>query len=286
MKIYDTSQLSQYQKCPMSYYLQYIKNLKRKTLDDTNASMNFGTAFHSYLENKFKGAMYDFNTYLQPEALPQYSTEALRFFCDTYTKKNGASDKNFKVKEIEVVSEIDIEDKKFKVKCDGVIELQGNIYGIEHKTTKSIGYLYFNKYFLNAQISAQCYAIKQKYGECSGVLLNVGEIKILKNKPRSDTDGWKQTDDGFLVANFQREYINRSNYELSDWVDNTKKWIKIIESASEYPKATASWGGGICSSCQYKDLCKVSHGIELDESILDLFYEEYNSTEYLENKGE
>ena len=81
-------------------------------------------------------------------------------------------------------------------------------FGLEHKTTKSLGYYYFDKYFLSPQITAQCYSILKDFGSCSGVLLNVGEIKMLKRKPSAAYDGVKQTDDGYIVCKFESMPIN------------------------------------------------------------------------------
>lgn len=282
--MYDNSSISQFSKCPMSYYLQYILQLKKKYIDDSNQSKQFGDYFHKFVESQLKKTSFTLEGYEAPEDLPQYSKKALETFCKTYIDKYSMEDKEYELLNIEDVFEFDLGGYPFKVKCDAVIGHRGNIYGLELKTTKSISYNYFSKYFLNSQISAQCYAIKQKYGQCSGILLRVGETKVLKRKPTGDYDSVTLVEDGYVTSKFTSDFINRNNRELEDWSQNTVQWITAIENSNQakfYPKATGSWGGTICSTCEYRDLCKVSKGLEIDEEIKDVLYEEVDATNYL-----
>jgi len=286
---YDNSQLAQFQKCPMSYYLQYVKGFRKSIIDDSNAAMYFGSAVHSFLETLFLGKSLQPRTlaeaYVQPEDLPQYSLKALEFVCQKYVEKYKLEDAKFEVLEVEKTSYIDIGKHKFIVKKDGVIKHNDNIFGLEHKTTKSISYNYFSKFFLNSQISAQVQSTIQDYGQCNGILLNAIECKLLKRKPTSSAyDGFMEVPEGFVTVKFQRDYINRTPHEIQDWREQTKQWIDLIEYTRKndlWLKSTGSWSGIICSSCEYKELCKVSRGLELDESITDCLYEETDPYGYL-----
>ena len=288
-KIYDNSQVTTYQKCPFSYYLQYVLGLKKNVLDDSNSSMHFGSAVHEFLESFYSKKKFNINEYEEPEGMPQYSRESLKFVCDTYISKFEEKDSNLDIKECEKVSECDLGGYKFIVKKDGVFEQNGNVFGLEHKTTKSISYNYFDKFFNNSQISAQCYTTQQDYGQCSGILLNAIEVKLLKRKPTAKGyDGWREVEDGFVTCRINREYINRTPDEVEQWKNNTTGWIGLIEKNKEDNKWLRSdglWGGIICSSCTYKELCKVSVGIELDESIADLMYDKVDPYEYLREDG-
>jgi len=288
---YDNSQISTYQQCPFSYYLQYIKGIRKIFIDDSNASMNFGSYVHKFLEAHFKDSKCSFNDiikdYEEPEDLPQYSTDSLKLFCRTYLEKYQVKDKEFEVKEVEKNSICDLGKYKFIVKKDGVIKYNDNIFGLENKTTKSISYNYFDKYFINSQIDAQCFTTYQDYNQCSGILLNVGEIKFLKRKPTGNYDSFKQVEDGWIAIKFNRDFVNRNKSELDQWKANTLMWIDRIEESKKnnnWARSTGLWGGMICSKCQYKELCKVSVGMELDESILNVLYEVVDPYEYL--KGE
>ena len=289
---FDNSQITTYIKCPMAYYLQYVKGLKKNTIDDTNASMNFGESVHKFLEihfNRYMNVSFEdiIEKYQEPEDLPQYSKKSLTFFCKTYLEKYSTTDKAFDCLEVEKPCELDLDGFKFIVKKDGVIKYNDNIYGLENKTTKSISFNYFDKYFLNSQISAQCYSTFNDYKQCSGILLNVGEIKYLKRKPTGDYDGVLPEGDGYIACKFNRDFVNRNLSELADWKQTAIGWIKKIQQSKkddDWLKACGSWGGIICSSCQYKELCKVSVGTCLDESILDVLYETVNPYQYLETK--
>ncbi len=288
---YDNSQLSNYQACPMKYYLQYVKGLKKNIIDDSNVAMHFGSAFHAFLEGKFtktKTLEEVLNDYAEPKDLPQYSKESLRFVCKTYNEKYADKDALFDFKEVERVSNMDIGGFNYIVKRDGVVEINGNIFGIEHKTTKSLGMNYCDKYFLNSQITGQVYDMKEKDGQCSGVILNVCEVKLLKRKPTSDSyDGNYQVEDGYITCKFTRDFINRTQEEIDDWKENTKGWIKEIERSKKencWLKSTGSWSGTICSACEYKPLCKVSKGTDLNEYVLEDQYVIVDGYSYL--KGE
>lgn len=286
---YDNSQVSTYQKCPFSYYLQYIKGIRKSVQDDTNSAMNFGDYAHRFWDEFYLSTGKTFEEIVSsyesdPEA-PQFSKQALEFFCKSYDRKYREDDKKFQIKEVESASEFPLGNYRFIVKKDGAFELQGNIFGLEHKTTQSISYNYFDKYFLNSQMTAQCYDTTLKYGQCSGILLNVGEIKLLKKKPTSDYDGVLLTTDGYISCRFVRNFINRTPQEIEDWKQNTILWIEAIEESqivNDWKKATGSWGGAICSKCTYKELCKTSVGMELDENILDVLYEKCDPYEYLQ----
>lgn len=288
---YDNSQISTFQACPMSYYLQYVKGIRKNIVDDSNASMNFGTYFHKFAESFYGKTGVKFNEivkdYEEPQDLPQYSKQALELFCKTFYQKYAEQDKKFTIKETEKTSIFDLGTYKFIVKKDGAFEYQGNTFGLEHKTTKSLSYNYFDKFFLSSQISAQVYDTKRLYGSCSGIMLNVGEIKLLKRKPSGDYDGVLETPEGFIVCKFSRDFVNRNPSEIEDWQNNTIAWINEIEKCKEFNtwnKATGSWGGMICSKCQYKELCKTSVGLELDESILEVLYEKCDPYEYLKKE--
>lgn len=291
-RCYDNSQISTFQSCPMAYYLQYVKGIKKNVLDDSNSAMNFGDYFHKFAESFYgkTGVKFDdiINEYQEPQDLPQYSRKALELFCKSFYQKYGEADKKFTIKETEKTSVFDLGGYKFIVKKDGAFEYQGNTFGLEHKTTKSMSYNYFDKFFLSSQISAQVYDTQRIYGSCSGIMLNVGEIKLLKRKPSGDYDAVLETEGGFIVCKFSRDFINRNPSEIEDWKINAISWINQIEDCKKsqtWNKSTGLWGGMICSKCQYKELCKTSVGLNLDESILDVLYEKCDAYEYLKKES-
>lgn len=289
---YDNSQISTFQMCPMAYYLQYIIGIRKSVLDDTNAAMNFGDYFHRFAESFYgkTGGKFDeiVKDYTEPENLPQYSKPALELFCKTFYQKYQENDRKFTIKETERTSTFDLDRFRFIVKKDGAFEYQNNTFGLEHKTTKSISYNYFDKFLLSSQISAQVYDTQRIYGSCSGIMINAGEIKFLKRKPTGEYDGILQHDTGFIVCRFNRDFINRNPSEILDWKDNTLYWLNRIEECkreSLWFKSTGLWGGGICAKCQYKELCKTSCGLNLDESIIEVLYEKCDPYDYLKKEG-
>lgn len=246
--------------------------------------MHFGSAVHSHLENFYSRSNATVE-YTPPDDIPQYSHRALEFLIEKYKEKYSDDLNSFEILEAEKVSTIEIGDHTFLVKKDGAFKVNGNIFGLEHKTTKSIAYNYFDKYFLNSQISAQCFSTNQDYKQCSGIMLNAIEIKLLKRKPTSKGyDGYFEVEDGFVTVRFNRDYINRTQLELLQWKENASLWIDRVEESKKtnvWGRSDGLWGGMICSKCQYKELCKVSKGMELDESVVDCLYETIDPYEYL-----
>lgn len=288
MNTYDNSQLTSYQKCPFSYHLQYGLGFKKSTIDDTNAQMQFGTYFHKFMEAWFKKEFVSIDKilegYIEPEGLPQYSLHALKQFCLTCHTKYKEDFKRYEVLETEVCSKLKLSGHNFIVKCDAVVKFNDNIFGFENKTTKSISYNYFDRYFLNSQISAQSAVIREKYGQCSGVILNVGECKSLKRKPSGNYDNFFQIEDSWIAQKFSQDIVNRTKDEVNDWYIQSVNWIERIEDdclSGSFPKSCV-WSGMVCSSCSYKELCKTSVGTKLDESIVECLYDTVDPYAYLE----
>lgn len=282
----DNSQISQFQKCQMSYYLQYIEGLKIQDGGVFNAKINFGSAFHKVLENYYGGHTDPIGdvlkTYLSPEGMPEYSREALEFIFTKYQEKYTQIDNDWEI--IELEKNYKFNDLPFTVKRDGVIKWNGSIYSLEHKTTGSISQHYFDKYYLNAQITAQVASTIEQYGECSGVLLNVCEIKCLKRKPSKNYFGVMQVGDKYICCDFDRDYINRTDREIDDWKQNTKTWIdkiNVCKVLGAWGKATSSMGGATCNGCEYRQLCKESTGLSIDKNTVSFMYERVDPYEYL-----
>lgn len=294
---YDNSQISTFQTCQMQYYLQYLCGLKRgDKADDSTMHIDFGKHFHDFLERYYKheqniSIKEIWSEYHDREGEYAKTQKSGEFLCKQYHLKWSHEDHDLKILDVEQSLQFEVNGVPFLVKVDMVYEKNGSIYGREHKTGKNIGYNYFDKYhFINSQISAQYYAIKQKYGRCDGIEVNAAEIKSLSRKPTSsDYDGWEPftKDDGrnaWRTAKFRRDICTRMPNEINDWYENVSKWISQLErtkETQEFLKSDGLWSGIICSNCEYRDLCKVSVGMNINESVRGLFYLEVEPYEYM-----
>ncbi len=310
-KTYDNSQVVTYQSCPMKYYLQYIKGLvKSDTANDATLHIDYGDKYHKFLEAYYKRQMNGTDESIDLLKIWSYFEDRegevtkTRFtgieLCKAYIATYCNQD-TFEVLEVEKPCVIDLGGYKFIVKRDGVIKENDNIYAFEHKTTGKLNRWYFDQYFINSQMDAQTYVTLKDYGSCSGVMLNIAQPQYL-SKPSSpllqpDDPNVKLYSDveikyskyhkadraycqGFK-ANFDRDIISRTTNELEEWENNTIEWIKRIEESKESNKWLKSSSGYNCKNCQYKEICKVSKGTEIDECVTEVMYDEVDSLSYL-----
>ena len=310
-KVYDNSQVVCYQKCPMAYYLQYVKGLvKSDSKESSTLHIDFGSHFHKFLElfydREMKGGKEPINVNEIWSTFEDREDEAVKTrrngerLCLAYVENYKGQDR-FEILEVEKSRVFDLGDYKFIVKRDAVVRESGNVFSFEHKTTGSLGPWYFDNYFIDSQMDAQTYVTGLDYGFCSGVLLNVAEPKWIEKNVllRPDDPNVKLYSEveikyssyhkykcemayckGFR-SNFARDIVSRSEGEIEQWKNNTIGWIEKIEESKkkgEWLRSGSGWG---CSRCQYKEICKVSKGIKVDESMTEIMYEEIDPYGYL-----
>lgn len=292
----DNSQISTYQTCPMKYYLKYVKGYEKDTAAEENVDLVFGQFFHKFLENRYKK-----ETLSADEIWRNYpvfpgeqikTREAGIFLSEQYEKEYVAQD-TFEVLDVEFGITFDVGSTPFIVKVDTVVRIGENIFGLEHKTTGKIWNNYFERYFINSQISAQCHAISQKYGHCEGIILNACEIgtvkkEVLLDEGDSEIESYQYSEKRYskyygqdkiycsgLRARFERSIINRTKSELSEWYENAKGWAIRINNnilLNDYLRSDASGACSLFRGCTYKEICKSSVGMALDEQIIEQLY--------------
>lgn len=254
----DNSQISVYQKCPYAYYLQYKEGIKRRE----QPHLEQGSNVHNLLMNLYLGKIGDIND------------KKYQFVLDAYREHYKD---NFKILAVEETIQLDFD---FVVKPDLVVEQSGNIFGYEHKTTdRNLDDKYFSRYKTSAQVEAQFYAIKHKFGRCDGIIINAISIKDLKRKPTSDSYvAWKEIDGRYIALELQREPISKTDKQIEQWKTNTLRWIDSIQKEDLYRKCTSSYA---CNLCDMLDLCKFSFDDKVDESVLQMYYERCDPYAYL-----
>ncbi len=264
----DNSQIKVFQECPFKYFLQYKEGLVSK---DSRIALEFGSAVHDLLEKNNKNLPLD-TDYNNPEELAR-NREGLELLIKEYLNYHNFT--NEEILDVEKTLSIDLDGVEFVVKPDLVYKSNGEIYGREYKSTASaIDDQYFDRFFINSQISAQIYAINKHFGQCSGICVDVLSIRFLKRKSKIREAGFN--------AEYDRSYVSRTSEELEIWKENTIYWAKQIKNAKFYPKASANFR---CNArqgrCEYRLLCKRSTCNKLDEGAKELYYERTNPYEYL-----
>lgn len=302
----DNSQIATYQTCPMKYFYKYVKGYEKDSSFD-DVDLVFGKYFHKYLEAKLKGNP------VKPEVLwsdyPIYPEEKKKtqaagiFLCKQYDKRYPKEE--FEILDVEYGIEFLLGVNTFIVKVDTVVSFQDNIFGLEHKTTGGLYRNYFDRYFINSQVSAQCYAIAKKYGHCEGIIINACEIGLvtketlfpidspeIENYEKAETRYSKYYGEPKVYcsgyrSNFERSIVNRTKAEIDDWQQNAKMWggrIVCNTMTGDWLRSDAS---GACSSygrgCTYREICKAQG----DQQIIDqLYHVKDDPLDYLELRKE
>lgn len=136
------------------------------------------------------------------------------------------------------------------------------IYLWDHKTTeKNVNPSYWMGFELSAQLTRYTVYVKEKYGQCSGAIINNIAVKHLKIKN-------KYGEGPGFVCSFDRQMFNRTPQQIAFWKESEEDWLKLIrfcETENAWPKAL----GKLCSYCSYYELCMASG----DDQIKELMYE-------------
>lgn len=172
---------------------------------------------------------------------------------------------------------------------------------VTHNTTQKNPQYAMKNYDIASQITAQTYATKLVHGECSGIIVDIMTPKVV-TKPEliipehesvklysnvevkhSKYYGCEMAYCSGFTTLFARNVFNRFDEQIEGWKLNTLKQIEKIEHDKQSNYFVKHDNGYMCGMCQYKELCIMSVGMELDESILELSYCEVNPYEYLED---
>ncbi len=290
--VYDNSKLQQFKNCPESYRLKYLLGLKKREEGESEHDKNFGKAIHSGLEAYYKGKsieeskeafIRDYPIQLMDTDLAKTQENGL-VLLEAYAKHYKEEDKGWTIKAVEVADQFEIAPGiEFQVKIDLVVEKQGCIYFVDHKTTgKTFNWTYWGQFEPNSQITAYTAYCQAKYGECSGGIINAIQLGHRQRAYKGEPAGFHYS--------FQRQLFNRNIEQIKAWKEDSIKWISSISQANSVSLAYSPglsdsvWpkNEGQCRYCSFKEIC-ISCA---DEQIIEQLYERVNPNEYLEQTGE
>ena len=281
--MYDNSQLQTYKNCPEQYRLKYIEQLRKREEGVDEHDKEFGKAIHTGLEAFYKGESeagsiekfrLAYQEQLSAEDLAKTQENGV-LLLSAYIKHYKEEDKNWTIKAVEVADTFEIAPGvPFTVKIDLVVEQQGCIYFVDHKTTgKAFNWTYWGQFEPNSQITAYTAYCQAKFGECSGGIINGLQLGFRQRAYKGEAAGFHYS--------FQRQLFNRNRQQIEAWKQDTLWWIKQINGMKEATNHIGSWrkNEGQCRFCSYKEICISVN----DEQIKEQLYEKVNATEYLEN---
>jgi CRISPR/Cas system-associated exonuclease Cas4 (RecB family) len=286
--IYDNSKLQTFKDCPEKYRLKNLVGLKKREEGLEEHDKNFGKAIHTGLELHYKGKSIteikeafskDYMVQLNPDDMAKTQENGL-VLIDAYIKHYEQEDKNWKIRAVEVADTFEIaKGISFMVKIDLVVEQQGCIYFVDHKTTgKAFNWTYWGQFEPNSQLTAYTAYCQSKYGECSGGIINGLQLGYRKNKYMGEPAGFHYS--------FQRQLFNRNKEQVEAWKHDAMGWVANIDAHTQAYETglvkVLPKNEGQCRFCSFKEIC-ISCA---DEQIIEQLYEVTNPNEYLEQAKE
>lgn len=238
--VYDCSALIEFMRCPHSYYLTYEKGLSPLS---PHKALDFGERFHKALFHYYNGVDMEeavdraFEGY-DPEGDTKRTSERARALLIGYRDKYQDKE-DWQILHNEVSFAVDMPNETlFRGRIDLIVELQGGIYIVDHKTSSyGIGYSFLNNFHPHFQMDGYAYACYALLGRCDGVIVN--GISVAAN-PK---------------VRYGRGPTPRSTQELLDWEQNYEICVRLIEWSRENGWLHSTLNCNDYGGCKFKDLC-------------------------------
>ena len=254
-KIWDYSTLSCFQTCRKKFYYQHILHLKPKL---KGVPLLFGGAIHEgldewYTTNDVEKMVSAFLKNYEDREGDDLRTRAngekmLRAYASKYATEY------FKVLDKPEASFVyPIGNIMFGGRIDLPIEMNGDLWIMEHKTTTRLGGSYFNQYELDKQPTGYVLAAEEYFGrECKGCLMNVMEPWKDVKRVTAKT---KAPEDHFLRKPISRNKKMKDRFKLN--VQRIVRDIEWCKSENEYFEAEKK---EVCTyymrPCPFHALCQ------------------------------
>lgn len=252
----DYTMMSTFLRCRKRYWWRMVRNLVG--LQPPTAA-EFGRCIHKaldvwHLEHAKDKVLAMFKSEFKEDPTDEKRTievgvKLLSLYMEKYEQEG------FVVRECELEFSLDIPgtERTLIGRVDKVIEWDGAIYVMDHKTTSRLGYEFFNKIKPNMQFDGYIWAVRQMgYPTCSGVVMDALLVakgltvpsQLARLTPLArDISTRTEEDLKRYITNIQAiiddmEYC----YDQDEWYENTESCCDFIE-------------------CPYRKLCKEDDNI-------------------------
>lgn len=238
----DNYALSTYQSCPSKFDLRIRQGYSTAF---QAAALNAGIVLHTGLETWYSTSNLDLSIEAMSNAWPDghpiddwrdesKARDTLRQYTNEYPSELwsvvGKDTSNPMVEVSFTLPTGRTTSDGYEIHYGGIFDLliqfNGQLYVVDHKTTTALGDYYFDQYKPNNQMTGYTWAATQLSGQrIGGVMINA--IAWSKTKP----------------ARFARQITTRTPAEISEWLDNLTdvcNQIAYSERTNTWPKATGS----------------------------------------------
>tara|TARA_R100000655_G_scaffold64360_1_gene102866 strand:+ start:456 stop:1376 length:921 start_codon:yes stop_codon:yes gene_type:complete len=289
------SALNDFSTCPRKFYFSSIHRIKTKRFIE---ALGLGSLFHECVAMLYKTSDLDvaiehvkkeekrieltfswINKQKDYDSL-EYSSTVVQAALHAWYKKFYVSDMHNGLKVIELEKKYSglkiINPSTGKTKrnfrwsfiADMVAEVEGELWLVEYKTTRTVNEDYFERLSIDTQISGYIYQLQKIYNRpIKGVIYRVlkkPSIRLKKTESRAHyiervKELFQEKPNEFLIE----KKIYRTNEEISEF--EIERWEKIqhvafINKRGVYPKNTNSCTGS--RKCEYFTLCTKKEGAE------------------------
>lgn len=253
----DNTALTLFMKCPRKYNFSMIRH--RRHMGTTSPALAYGTAWHRMLEVHYKtGGDADFvNLALQKVwedhgKLDDHRTiDRCWMEYERYVDKYGKpADEEAQTVGYPKTPLVEISANviwpggahAYAGKIDRIIQLQGQYYIEDHKTTSRMGDYYFKQFEMSNQMMGYVWIGRQLYPSIKIAGVRINAHAVLKKESK-----------------FRRQVISFSDDRLEEWAENYNNWIGKLSSAyanDDFP-GNYSECDGKYRQCEYTDVCSM-----------------------------
>lgn len=154
-------------------------------------------------------------------------------------------------------------------KIDRIIELQGQYYVEDHKTTSRMGNYYFSQFELSNQMQGYVWIARMLIPEVKILGVRINAHCVLKRESK-----------------FERQLITFSEDRLQEWAENYNRWIERISGSYAHEDFPGNYSAcdGKYGMCQYAEVCSMPP--RLRQRVLEQDFEiaPWNPLEALEDE--
>lgn len=265
--IWTASRLKTYQVCPMKEAFRYRENIAPI---QTRRHLAFGTAIHKGLETRSIDAALDVLVQDYPKDQSEADAQdtasvAVRALLEGYFERYAPFDEQ----KPELMFKLPMRTRKggsariLKIagKLDNLVKIDGRWWVVEYKTASRLDGSYFDRLYMDDQITMYVYAMRRMGYDIAGVIYRVIRKPTLRKGAREGFEGFLERLEADIRERPDFYYTERKLYRSMDDLDGFE--VMIYETAS---MANRNFRSGKCyrhsvscsnyGACEYLPLCQ------------------------------
>jgi hypothetical protein len=254
----DNTALSTFMRCPREYNYSMRQGWRRK---EKSQALSFGAFWHSLLETHYKSGG-DIGAVLQTfaERKHEVPNEGDYRTADRALLEYKRYREVFDVKEdcratigwpdapmVELSTAIShpLLAHEYAGKIDRIISVNGLGYIEDHKTTSRKDKYYFSQYQNSNQMKGYVWIARQLVTDIKIVGVRINLLHCLTNS-----------------SSFERHIVTYSDAQMTEWVDNTNRWLQRLERSIVEEDFPGHFGDDGCTrrygNCPFFNVCGTS----------------------------